>query len=82
MPDEEQEPAAEANPVGRMRGGGRTGEGVARPRDREAAEGDAAVEPGFTTTGPSGSAGGRALYGKDREEPAEPVDVDAADEVR
>lgn len=37
-----------------------TGGGIQRPR--EASE-DADVVPGFTTTGPTGSQGGRALHG-------------------
>lgn len=56
-----------------------TGQDVARPRDREAVEGDAPVVPGFTTTGVTGSAGGRAVHGKDKTERVEPVDVDPAD---
>ena len=37
-----------------------TGRNVRRPRDKAS---DAAVVPGFTGTGPSGSQGGRALHG-------------------
>lgn len=40
-----------------------SGRGVARPRDREAAEGTDVVA-GFTHTGPSGSEGGRKTWGK------------------
>jgi hypothetical protein len=34
------------------------------------------VEAGFTTTGVTGSAGGRSLYGMDETETHEPADVD------
>lgn len=37
-----------------------SGRSVRRPRDKES---DAAVVPGFTGTGPSGSQGGRVLHG-------------------
>lgn len=66
----------EPNPMGRPGAGGTTGD-VARPRDREAEEAEAPVEAGFTTTGPTGSTGGRSLYGMDETEEHEPADVEA-----
>lgn len=36
---------------------------VSGPRDREAVQEGAGVVPGFTTTGPSGSVGGRSMFG-------------------
>jgi hypothetical protein len=49
-------------------GGEVSAEGVARPRDKEAARGDVDVMPGFTGTGPSGSQSARSLYGVAPEE--------------
>ena len=44
-------------------GGSASGENLAKPRDREAADGTTGVVPGFTGTGPSGTQSGRSLYG-------------------
>lgn len=44
-------------------GGSVSSSDVARPRDKEAAEGDVGVVPGATGTGVHGSQSGRARYG-------------------
>ena len=55
-------------------GGSVTANDTARPRDREAQAGTEKVVPGFTTTGPSGSQGGRSLYGIAPDEEPDPMD--------
>ena len=55
--------------------GGVSANDTARPRDREAVEGNEPAVAGFTTTSPTGSMGGRALYG---EEPESETDLERA----
>lgn len=67
--EDEENPVSDAD-VGQME------QTKGRPRDPGSQEGRLDVEPGFTTTGPSGSSGGRALYGMKDVDRHEPTDVE------
>lgn len=57
------------NPAGKRGRGGTTAKDAASPLEKEASnEPGTEVSRGFTTTGSSGSAGGRATYGLSEED--------------
>jgi hypothetical protein len=59
---------AERNPGGTPGRGGTTAADEASPLEKEASTEGQGVERGFTTTGSSGSAGGRSTYGLGEDE--------------
>lgn len=61
------------NPAGEPGMGRQTAEGIAAPGQREAVQGRDKVVGGFTSTGTTGSEGGRATYGTETEDEEDSV---------